>query len=419
MVTLRQKRVGLKQYTKYKHTNTNTNVQYDDIIKPNSVSTKVLQEWYRSFYLSRDEWIRNKTTVLASKTQNKNEPIIGSLDIPTPILQFIQTKTLEQNTFVFNILDQTITVRLSQYSEKQLSNEYVEKCLECIYTWIHFIQPYRQSKCSKELTISIYLTPFQKELPTQSNELIDRINVNTAFTYACEPKNKIELFREEEWMKVLFHETFHSFGIDFSHLEDASQKISSQIQSRFHLHTPPAVYEAYTEVCAEIMNILYVCLMSSNMITFDSKMFYTHLNTELNYSFYQCVKVLDHSNTKYKEVSQTSSHKYKEKNNVHVFSYFLLKTMLMFSFDEFVHYIQLNGGFCFECSKRSTADKLQHLYEIITSAADNTVFIKEMQKQERILSKHQKQLCTKQLFKKISNVCGKRRTLRMTSISVK
>lgn len=409
MVTLRQKKgsnLQLKQYTKYKH-NTNLN---NTTIKPNKDSITVLQEWYHSLYLSRDEWKRNKSKVMASKIKNGDISDADNAYIPNPILPFIQTKTIEQNIFTFQINDQTIIVRMASYSQDQLSSLYQQKCLECIYTWIHFIQPYRQPKCSKQLTISLYLTPFKKKLPAVSKEVIDTTHVNTAFTYACMPTNTIHIFREEEWQKVMFHETFHAFGIDFSHMESASNVLSRQIQSRFHLQSPPAVFEAYTELCAEIMHLIYMCLISSKTIALETTRFYQLVNKELDYSFYQCAKILGHYQTNYLAITQSASHAYKENSNVHVFSYFMLKTMLMFSFDAFILYIKENGGFCFECSKRTVADKVQHLYEIITNSADNPTFIKEIQIKENGIKRVGLKCTTK------SNECIKRRTLRMTSI---
>lgn len=396
MVTLRQKRGGLKHYNKHNAT-----------IKVNSESISVLQEWYHSLYLSHAEWKRNKTRVMLSKIKKVETPSMVNIYIPKPIVSFIQTKTLEQNTFVFQINDQTITVILYLYSTDQLTDAYQQKCLECIYTWIHFIQPYRQEKCSNQLTISLYLTPFKKQLPARQNEMIDTTHVNTAFTYACIPENTINIFRHEEWSKVLFHETFHALGIDFSHMDTASNLISSKVQARFHLQSPPAVYEAYTELCAEIMHLVYVALTTSKKITLNANLFYDSLNKELDYSFYQCAKILNHYRTNYEEVSQSSTHTYKDKKDVHVFSYFLLKTMLLFSFDDFIHYIKENGGFCFECSKRTVSDKIQHLYEIITNAADNPIFMKEMQIKERSIKRTTRNPYSNDI---------KRKTLRMISV---
>lgn len=55
----------------------------------------------------------------------------------------------------------------------------------------------------------------QKELPENKSEVIGPVNANTGYTYRCEKNNEIVIYRQEEWFKVLMHETMHTFGNDF------------------------------------------------------------------------------------------------------------------------------------------------------------------------------------------------------------
>jgi hypothetical protein len=83
-----------------------------------------------------------------------------------------------------------------------------------VFMWLHMVS--LRSKCVESLDIYIYLTPFKKELPENKSEVIGPVNANTGYTYRCEKKNEIVIYREEEWFKVLIHETMHTFGNDFN-----------------------------------------------------------------------------------------------------------------------------------------------------------------------------------------------------------
>ena len=65
------------------------------------------------------------------------------------------------------------------------------------------------------MNIYIFLTDLKKKLPEHTGQEIGKINVNTGFTMTCRPKSNIVIYRKEEWFKVLIHETFHNFGLDF------------------------------------------------------------------------------------------------------------------------------------------------------------------------------------------------------------
>lgn len=88
-------------------------------------------------------------------------------------------------------------------------------------------------------------------------------HANTAFTESCTPHSVMVLFRMEEWFKVFIHETFHSLGLDFSQLpiDDSNTQMhtlfpgcSSKMDFR--------IYETYCEVWAETLNVLFIAYFS-------------------------------------------------------------------------------------------------------------------------------------------------------------
>ena len=98
----------------------------------------------------------------------------------------------------------------------KLAKRDINTIVKRVYTWLTIASFFSNKKCSQSLTIYLSMSLHNKLLPTVEMEYIDREHVNTAFTYPCKKDNEIHIFRKEEWFKVLIHESFHSFGLDFS-----------------------------------------------------------------------------------------------------------------------------------------------------------------------------------------------------------
>ena len=104
----------------------------------------------------------------------------------------------------------------------------IQKYIEWVYIWLYIAKTYAKTKCSHELKIYLYLTKLKKILPTNGG-IIGQEHANTGYTMACKTDNEINIFREEEWFKVLIHESFHAFGLDFSELDNTPYDGSSEI----------------------------------------------------------------------------------------------------------------------------------------------------------------------------------------------
>ena len=108
----------------------------------------------------------------------------------------------------FTVNDKTIHINLVLPSD---DNDTAFHVFKQIYTLMHILVPFSDKDCSKTLTIYLFMSPSIKLLPNRPAQIIDQHNINTAFTYACKRNNEIHIYRQEEWFKVLIHESFHSF----------------------------------------------------------------------------------------------------------------------------------------------------------------------------------------------------------------
>jgi hypothetical protein len=175
---------------------------------------------------------------------------------PQEVREHIDTDMLFDLSYTFSLFGREITVHFivedpSAEHQIEIYNEYVEKIL----VWLYIINEYSSKKCSKRLVLYIYFTSLKKLLPSNDINILNQNNVNTAFTYTCPVDSEIVIFRKEEWFKVLMHESFHNFALDFSDMN--TEECTNHILSIFKVKSEVNLFEAYTEFWAEIMNAAF------------------------------------------------------------------------------------------------------------------------------------------------------------------
>ena len=260
----------------------------------------------------------------------------NSKGFPEDIRNHIEENSIYQIEYNFSLQGRRIRVHFVIESQDihqsvdRFSN-YVEKMM----LWLSLIDKYASKKCSKTLTIYIYLTSLLKTLPNSNIDIISENHANTAFTYTCLPVSEIVIFRKEEWFKVFLHETFHNFGLDFSGMNDDYCK--EHMLTIFDVKSDVNLYESYTEFWAEIMN----CLLTSFYLLKDKKdvrgfleMTFFFIECERKFSFFQMVKVLNFMGLRYQDLYSTTRQAqikrdtfYKE--NTNVLAYYIIKNVLI------------------------------------------------------------------------------------------
>ena len=239
------------------------------------------------------------------------------------------------------------------------STELIDKYIVIILTWFEFIYAYSQKKCAKKLDVYIYLTPFKKMLP-DAGEVIGRDHVNTAYTTSCVPKGSIIIYRNEEWFKVLIHETFHVLGLDFSHYSNTD--ISREMAQIFPIRSKINLFEAYTETWAEILNCVFVSYYRTKNVKDYRSRFKRCIAIERDFALFQMSKVLGYMNLDYKDLYLNDSkselkrlHFYKEGSNV--FAYYIVTAILLFNVDKFMLWCQDNNANIIKYSYSPTTNR--------------------------------------------------------------
>lgn len=284
---------------------------------------------------------------------------------PQEVREHIDKEMLFDLSYTFSLFGREIKVHFiveDQSAEHhiELYNEYIEKIL----VWLHIINEYSSKKCSKRLVLYMYFTSLKKALPAKNISILNQNNVNTAFTYTCPVDSEIVVFRKEEWFKVLMHESFHNFALDFSDMN--TEECNKHILSIFKVNSDVNLFEAYTEFWAEILNAVFCSFYlikdkKDNRNEFDDFLsnFDFFINFERTYKFFQMVKTLDFMGLNYVDlVSNTPQAQslretlYKEESNV--LSYYILTTILMNNYQGFLSWCNTNNLSLLQFKKTET-----------------------------------------------------------------
>jgi len=281
---------------------------------------------------------------------------------PEEVRELIDKEMLFDLSYTFSLFGREIKVHFivedpSAEYQIELYNEYIEKIL----VWLHIINEYSSKKCSKRLVLYMYFTSLKKALPEKNIDILNQNNVNTAFTYTCPVDSEIVVFRKEEWLKVLMHESFHNFALDFSDMN--TEECTKHILSIFKVKSDVNLFEAYTEFWAEIMNAVFCSFYLIKDTRNDLDNFLSNfdffINFERTYKFFQMVKTLDFMGLTYIDlISNTpEAHSlretlYKEKSNV--LSYYIITTILMNNYQGFLSWCNTNNLSLLQFKKTET-----------------------------------------------------------------
>lgn len=302
-----------------------------------------LKEKHNKIYNIKIKHITNVSQISKPKSFNQNS-------FPEIVRNHINNNSMVEIIYYFSLYDRNVNVIFTVENDDvefniNLYNDYVDS----IIMWLFILNKYSSKKCSENVVIYLYFTSLKKTFPKTNLEILDEINVNTAFTTTCPKDSEIVVFRKEEWFKVLIHETFHNFGLDFSDMNTSDS--TDFILSILKVDSQVNLYESYTETWAEIINVSFCSFFTiknkNNFEDFISN-FGSLINLERMYSYFQMVKILQFMGLTYKDLYSTTSVSkslrdtmYKEKTNV--LSYYVLKTILLNNYQNFLTWCKLNN----------------------------------------------------------------------------
>jgi len=331
---------------------------------------------------SYEIWKLNSNNISITKYNKLNYDISY---YPTEIQETIISKISKISKFVsvsFNINNRNIVLQIgyTTHSDAQLNN-----IIKLLYSWLFVCCTFANEKCSQTLTICLTLTKCKKKLPDNSNEFISQINANTAYTYPCKENNVLHIYREEEYFKVFIHETFHSFGLDFSSVNNNNS--NAKILKLFNANCDVRIFETYCETWGELINIMYIAHNSTNWNSNCNKWLDTLIKktedmvyTEVKFSMFQCAKVLNYYNISYIDFITNAPYNLsiteKYKDNTHVLSYYIIKSMFLFNLNEYItQCISINGYTINFDKSNKIKENIEHYCNIVNKLYKNKQYM--------------------------------------------
>ena len=256
-------------------------------------------------------------------------------DFPFEIISYIRNNIIKQNCYTFVTNGRKVNVYIGNTLHSNIDNHLV---IEKMLMWLHILSHYSSHKCSQELSIYLYMTPLKKHLPNKG-EIIDWRHVNSAFTRTCRPNSEIVIYRQEEWFKVFIHETFHCFGLDFSHLDETLNTVNRHMRDIFNVNVDILLFESYTEFWAELLNSMFFVYLDNPNLRTNYNKFCRTLEQLVNYHRVHCAltmnQILAFQDINYEMLINQKTN-YKEKTNV--LAYFVIKSLLFSHFNEMISF---------------------------------------------------------------------------------
>jgi len=300
----------------------------------------------------------------------------------------------------------------------QSMQSYFDECTHSLFLCLSVVLSYASPDCSKELDFYIYMTDAVKLLPKNKNEVLDMVHVNTGATQSCLKNNSIYVYRQEEWLKVSVHESFHALGLDFSQLtmdETTNGLFESRIKEifpRLDDSISLLIYETYTEWMAEIIQLCLYCYKNRGekpLVPFFMK----HLEKERLFSCFQFAKIMVHQGISWSEMVKKDScldvdckdkvveiSLYKE--NTNVFAYYILKTILLYHYEDMARWILEENGGSIQFDMKQCEKHAESFCKIIKDNSASPDFLKTIAFMEKKIHAMKKETTLE------------RRTMRMT-----
>jgi len=308
-----------------------------------------------------------------------------------------------------NIEGVTINLELMIFNNKDYNNlgkydSYIEKSI----TFLIFLFSFIKNKKPSSITYYLYLTKYKKQLPSNRREILCGTNCNTGVTYGCTVNGRVLIYREEEWFKVLIHETFHMLCLDFNNMY--LDNFNNEVRKMININSEYNLFESYTEFWATYLNSVYCATKLTGNIRNDKDfMLYFDfcINYERVFSLFQCVKVLNHMGLLYEnlvsneEISKSLKNlHYKE--NTNVFAYYIIKTVILYFEDEFILWCKKNNSDVLNFTKNN--ESLHNFLSFIKKKINNVNLKKSIKIMEKISKKLKGQVIKKSLRMTIINI---------------
>ena len=364
--------------------NTLNNIYKSPSIKLGQPAKKLICLLFNRIAYANEMWKPNKHLITYTYNVNVN---IDISYYPDTIQDSVNTNIRMYDKAAFTVGERHINLFVGHISN--IAKHELEKIVKRTYIWLTIASFFADISCSQTLDIYLSMVEDIKKLPTSNMQYIDREHINTAFTYACKKDNEIHIFRKEEWFKVLIHESFHSFGLDFAKFKYINT--NHEILKIFNVVADVRIFESYCELWAEVINAMFVVFFSTKWNENQNKWLQTCINklqvllsNEQTFSLFQCAKILSYYQLQYADILHqnggTKSPNTNYRDKTHVLSYYIIKSLFMYHMNEFMEEcIRINGySINFNKDDSSIEENMHNYCKLVDILHDKPEFIREL-----------------------------------------
>lgn len=266
---------------------------------------------------------------ITEERKDLNKLLYDNPFISIDIHYFAETNDL----IYYNYNDGNLNLHI--YSIEKISNDFIKDIIVICY----FMENISNKKLNG-IDVRLLLAPNKKKMNYKNVKVLCCQNINSGSSLTHEFVN---LWRTEEIHKVLIHELVHCLDIDhFSFHSNKKNDFVNNIKNKYNVKGKIIPFEAYTDSTAIILHTIF----SGFKFMFDRNDIVDLLSTEISFVLFQAAKILHYFNfNNIDELnSDSNSNKFIEQGTS-VFSYFIIKSSLLFSLDKFLKFSDTNFKF--------------------------------------------------------------------------
>ena len=319
-------------------------------------------------------------------TQDLNIVIHENINQNTKVIHDIKNNLFSKNTFVSSNIGKTLDkyiyahevicnkIHILYFSTKiRLTKKEISDVTLCIYR-VHALKQLFNN--NKKIVISVFPTLFKKTINKLSKKFkpLGTNNVNGGLTFyslADSDNGTIIIWRYEELRKVLIHELFHAIYLDLGLIlnEDIFQ---NYMKVKFKLNKFIGVNESYVETIASMFNVLLHIVETRK----SKEYIKYYIQVELFYAVTKASQILHYYNfSSLNELIKSNKKEFNQNSNV--FSYYILKTLILHKFDKIMNILSktncVNNHFILNKNKDCSLNYLQIISNIYSKHMDDII----------------------------------------------
>ena len=130
-----------------------------------------------------------------SSTEITRPKQFNSKSFPNLIREHIDETIMTELTITFSLFGRKFVIHfILEDDDIEVEMDKYLTYVDTMVIWLYVLDKYSSKACSKTLTIYFYMTSLQKQLPKTNIYTLNENNVNTAFTYTCQPNSEIVVY---------------------------------------------------------------------------------------------------------------------------------------------------------------------------------------------------------------------------------